>query len=110
MAPIDRPDLEGLDASPPVTERDIQIAELQSALTEEKDARREDRFIFIMVCIILLDAMLFTVMDNWIAPIVLVALEFVVLIPLARRLGVEEAVRILSRFLDRLAASAKNGE
>ncbi|UCA46161.1 hypothetical protein [Pseudochrobactrum sp. XF203] len=88
--------------------RDEQIAELQERLTAEKDARNEERFIFIAVTVILLNVVFFSVMPSFGGPIALLILELLVLIPLASRLGMEEVKQILSRALDRVASNAQD--
>lgn len=83
--------------------RDKQIEELQGQLEHERDARSEDRFFFICVCVILLDIVLFTTMPNFGGPLALLILQLIVLVPLARRMGMEEVATILGRVLDRMA-------
>ncbi|MDH4983954.1 hypothetical protein [Hyphomicrobium sp. D-2] len=89
--------------------RDEQIAELQERLTNERDARNEDRFIFIAIVVILFNVVFFSVMPTFGGPIALLVLELLVLIPLAKRMGMEEVVQILSRALDRVASNGKSG-
>lgn len=84
------------------TKQEELIEELQEELTAERDARREDRFVFICVGVLLLDVMVFSVMPNLGGPIAILVLELLILIPLARRLGMEESARLLSRVLDRV--------
>lgn len=88
---------------PAATKQDEQIAELQNQLTQERDARREDRFVFIVVGVLLLDVTFFTVMPNFGGPIALLILELLILIPLAHRMGMQEIAEILSRVLHRMA-------
>lgn len=91
-----------------VTHKDEQIEELQQALVEERDARREDRFFFIVVCVFLLNVVFFSVMDNLGGPIALLILELLVLFPLARRMGLEEAATMINRVLGRMASDLKD--
>lgn len=87
--------------------RDEQIDELQQRLTAERDARREDRFVFIVVTVILLDIVFFSVMPTFGGPIALLILQVLILVPLARRMGMEEVAQLLSRVLDRMADKSK---
>jgi hypothetical protein len=87
--------------------RDEQIDELQQQLTAEKDARREDRFVFIVVVVVLLDIVFFSVMPTFGGPIALLILQVLILVPLARRMGMEEVAQLLSRVLDRMADKSK---
>lgn len=92
------------------TKKDEQIDELQKDLAYERDARKEERFIFIVLFIIVFDIMLFTVMPTSGGPIAIVVLEILMLIPLAKRMGMEEVAKMLSRMLDRVAGKAASGD
>lgn len=85
------------------TKRDQQIAELQEALTNERDARREERFIFVILFILLFDVVFFTVMPSFGGPIAILVLQLLILIPLARRMGMEEIAQSVDRVLNRVA-------
>lgn len=86
--------------------KDVQIEELQAQLTQERDARREERFVFIFVCVLLLDVVFFTVMPTFGGPLALLVLELLILVPLAKRLGMEEIAQLLSRVLERVAGKS----
>ena len=92
------------------SKKDQQIQELQDELAEEKDARREERFVWIVVSVMLLDIAFFSVMPSFGGPIALLVLQLLVLIPLAKRLGMEEVAQILSRVLDRMAGKGSEAE
>lgn len=93
-----------------VSKRDQQISELQDKLTHEEDARKEERFVFIVTAVLLLDIVFFTVMPSFGGPLALLILELLILIPLAKRMGMEEIARILSRVLDRMANKSADSE
>lgn len=93
-----------------VTKKDQQIDELQEQLAYERDARKEDRFVFIVAVVLLLDVVFFTVMPSFGGPLALLILELLVLIPLAKQMGMEEIVQILSRVLHRMAGHGKADE
>ena len=97
-------------AREPSTLRDRQIEELQQSLTAERDARREDRFVFIVALVILFDVAFFAVMPSFGGPLALLILELLVLIPLARRMGMQEIATILDRVLGRIAGKAGDPE
>ena len=99
-----------LPENEPVSTYDEQIAQLERQLEHERDARREERFVFIVVCVVLLDVVFFSVMPSFGGPLALLVLQLLVLIPLARRMGMEEVARILSRVLDRVASKGEEGE
>lgn len=90
-------------ATSEVTKKDEQISELQEQLAFEKDARNEDRFAFIVAFVLLFDVVFFTTMPSFGGPLALLILELLVLIPLAKRMGMQEVAQILSRVLDRMA-------
>lgn len=85
------------------SKRERQLTLLQEQLTHEKDARREDRFMFIVVAVLLLDVTFFSVLPNFGGPLALFVLELLILIPLARRMGMEEIARICGQVIDRMA-------
>lgn len=92
------------------SKQEQQIQELQEALTSERDARREDRFVFIVVTVILLDVVFFTLMPTFGGPLALVVLQLLILIPLARRMGMEEIAKLLSNVITRMAGKTSEGE
>lgn len=89
-----------------VSKKDEQIAQLQNELSEVQDARREDQFVFIVVCVILLDIVFFTVMPTFGGPVALLLLQLLILIPLARRMGMDEVAAIINGVISRLAGKA----
>lgn len=90
------------------TLKDDQIERLQKKLDYERDARREERFIFIVVLVILLDVVFFSIMPSFGGPIALLILELLILIPLAKRMGMEEIAAILDRVLNNVAGNPKD--
>lgn len=76
---------------------------LQEQLTHEKDARQEERFLFIVISVMLLDVVFFAVMPTFSGPVALLLMQLLVLIPLARRMGLEEVAQLTSRILDHAA-------
>lgn len=92
------------------TPRDQQIQTLQEDLANERDARREERFIFIVILVLLLDIVFFSVMSSFGGPLALLILELLILIPLAKRMGMEEIAAIYSRVLDNVAAKPRGDD
>ena len=90
-----------------VTKQEKQISELQEQLERVRDSRREDLFVFIVLIVLLLDVVFFTVMPTFGGPLALLLLELLILIPLAKRMGMEEIAQILSRVLHRVADKAE---
>jgi len=89
-----------------VTKRDEQIEALEKKLERERDARREERFVFIVLVLLLLDVVFFSIMDTFGGPVSLVVLELLILIPLARRMGMQEIAGIINRVIDNVANGA----
>lgn len=96
--------------NPEPSTQDKQIEELQTQLTHERDGRREDRFVGLVCLVILLDVVFFSVLPTFGGPLALLVLELLVLIPLARRMGMEEIAQILNSVITRLAGKAHDGE
>lgn len=90
----------------PAVKWEKQVEELQEQLAKEKDARKEERFFGVLLLIILLDVVFFTVMPTFGGPIALLVLELLILFLLAKRMGMQEIVQILSRVLHRVADGA----
>jgi len=80
--------------------KDEQIASLEESLVKEKDARSEERFLFVLAIVILIDLMIFPSMQTWGAPVAILVLQVLLVVPLARRCGVEEAARLVDRLLE----------
>jgi hypothetical protein len=90
--------------------KDSQIEELQNRLASEKDARLEERFVWIILLCGLLDVVFFTIIPSWSGPLCLLLLELLVFIPLAKRMGVEEIAVILTNVMDGVAKRARDGK
>lgn len=88
------------------SKRDQLIEELQDQLEAERDGRNEDRFVCIVCLVMLLDVVFFTVMPTFGGPLALLVLELLILIPLAKRMGMQEISQILSSVLNRMAGKA----
>lgn len=97
--------MSGLAVAQP-TKQEQQIQELQEDLAAEKDARREDQFVFIMASVILFDIVFFTLMPTSAGPISIVVLQLLVLLPLARKMGMDEIATILNGVITRLAGKS----
>ena len=80
------------------------LASLQRQLVDLKDARKEERFYAILILIILLDVILFDTVEGTLVPIAILILELILLIPLAKRLGLEGVAEFLSSLVRRVTA------
>lgn len=70
-------------------------ANLADELQYEKEARREERFMFVLAIIIVVDAFIFMHMQTWSAPIVIGLVELIMLTVYARRSGINEVIQLL---------------
>lgn len=80
---------------------DQALAELQNEIQDLKNDRNEERFLLVLVIIVLLDAFIFTQMTNWAGAIIIGIIEVFGIAVLARRWSIEEVPQMLSKFLDR---------
>jgi len=78
---------------------DEQIQALTRKLENEIDRRKEDRFFFILVGMIIFDVIVFMDMPSTGGPISILVLELIALILLARHYGIEEVKQLLDRLL-----------
>lgn len=88
------------NSAPNVTEQSEQVsatatANLETELQYEKNARREERFIFVLVLIGIFDAYIFTHMQTWSGPIVIGLLELVLISVYARHCNIKEVTLLL---------------
>lgn len=76
--------------------------ELGEDVERAMDSRAEERFIWIVVCIVLFDCMIFMNMENWSGPLVIGIIELVLIIALAKKLRVDQIALLLTRFMHRV--------
>jgi hypothetical protein len=95
----------GADPSP----KDEALAALEKDLEGVKDARVEERFLWIIAMVILVDVIWFENSPNPAFPIVILVLELIALIILGRRMGVSEATRLLERILQGIGQRGQGG-
>lgn len=91
--------LTGEDDGAPDSKKDSALASLEERLQDEKDARMEERFIWIVVCVILIDVVWLRTSPNATFPIVILILELIALLVIARRMKVNDFVRLIDRIL-----------
>ncbi len=82
------------------------MASLEQQLQAAKDAHTEERFIWIVVCVILVDVIWFRSATNAVVPVVVLLLELVVLFILAKRMGIEEVRALFERIMHGLSRSS----
>jgi len=77
-----------------------EIESLSEKLSYEKDARLEERFLWILLVVILFDAHIFTQMESWGGSISITVLELFGLLGAARKCGVDYVEILLDRFVE----------
>ena len=82
---------------------DEQIQELTNLLSKETDQRKEERLIWILISVILLNVAFFTSMESFLGPLVIGLLQLIGLTVVATRLGLEESVQIINRMINFVA-------
>lgn len=86
---------------------DDALAALQNEIQDLKNDRNEERFLLVVIIIVLCDALIFAHMENWAGALVIGVIEIFAVAVLARRWRIEEIPQILSKFLDRTADKIK---
>ena len=81
--------------------KDDALAELEEKLQHARDSHREERFVWIVIVVILLDIVLMGNI-NGLLSIGLLIFEVPLLIVLARRNGVEEAAQLFDGVLEKI--------
>lgn len=98
-SPAKTPGFSDLKGDPAEAAIDEAKAALESELSDEKDARLEERFIWIVVTTILLDIIWFHDSTNAALAVVVMILELVALMVIARRMQVDDFVQLIGRVL-----------
>ncbi|WP_127144915.1 hypothetical protein [Pelagibacterium montanilacus] len=77
--------------------KDWALAQLERRTEGQSDKHLEERFIWILVCIVLFDAFVFSYIANWAGAIVIGIIQLFGIVVLAERCGVNSVVPILDR-------------
>ncbi len=90
--------LAGLGATAaPADPKDETIAYLQMKVQSVEDKALEERFIWLLVGVILFDCLVFSDMESWTGPLVIGILELIGLVVLADRCGVNSVMPLIDR-------------
>ncbi len=87
-----------------------QVEILLSSLEREKDNRKEERFLWILISVILLNITFFTAMESIVGPIVISLFQLIAFVILARKMGQDEIVQIIDRLVSSVAIAAKRAD
>ena len=97
------------DDSPQNLKLDAAKAELEEKIQEERDARNEERFVWVVVCVILVDVLWFRNASNAAIPVVVLILEILIFFVLARRLGIEKLERLFESLIHSFGRKGSGG-
>ena len=97
----EQPPKSGIDTllTAPTEPADDQVAALEQQIEDLKDKQSEERFVWILVTIILFDAVIFTNMQNWAGPIIIGVVELLVILVLAARCKVDVVAPLIDKVL-----------
>ncbi len=90
-----------LDNSTGPSKKDELIDALQTSLNEEKDARKEERFVWLVIVVLMFDAFTFPSMATWTGPIVIGLIQILLAIVLGRRWQMDEIWTITTKIVDK---------
>lgn len=97
-------DLKGDDDS----EKDEAFARLQEEVVRIKDARLEERFIWIVICTVLVDVLWFRSVSNPALPVVVMILQLIILMILAKRMQIEDVQTLMERIIYGMGSQGGN--
>ena len=89
--------------SEPPEKIEDQILELQERIQKEVDGRNEERLIWFLVVLILLDVYFFTSIGSFFGALVIGILQILLFILVARKLGMEQVVQLIDRMIATVA-------
>lgn len=85
---------------------DEAVNALSNELTAERTARREERFVWMVISVILIDVLWFHTSSNVSLPLIVAVLELLALVIVARRMQIVEVVELVNRLLEGLTPKA----
>nr|WP_289123497.1 hypothetical protein [uncultured Halomonas sp.] len=97
-------------ASAPENARSTAEVELEKKLAFERDARKEDRFVFMIILVVIFNAWGLQNASTWTLPLLIGVLQLFALVVLARRFGVQEIQYWLNQFLAHMGPGSAKAE
>lgn len=82
------------------------IESLENDLVAERESRREERFMWIVVLVVLANVIFLRDFNNWTGPIVIGVLQLIGLLVAARWFGVEEVQMFFDKVLQNIKPSS----
>ena len=98
-----------LDNSDGPSKKDELIDALQASLNEERDARKEERFVWLVIVVLMFDAFTFPSMATWTGPFVIGLIQILLAIVLGRRWQMDEIWTITTKIVDKLDGKIGKG-
>ena len=93
-----------------VDPRDDKIAALEASLGREENRHYEERFVWILVVIVLFDALIFRAIQNWAGAIVIGIIELIGIVILADRCKVDTVAPLIDRLTGFVNRAANRGQ
>ena len=87
--------------------KDEIIASLEKALENSQDQRGEERFLWILVTLILGDALIFIAIENWAAAIIIGILQLILVWIVADKCGVDSVAPLIDKLTGMFAKNGK---
>ncbi|MCF6322977.1 MAG: hypothetical protein L3J89_01415 [Gammaproteobacteria bacterium] len=89
------------------TVKDQQIEKLENELQREKEGRQEDRFVALLITVMIIDLAAFPSMESWGGPVSILIIQLFLLIVAANRMGVDVIVTWLDKILNAVSPDSK---
>ncbi len=83
------------------TRKDELIEALQSQLDDERDRRKDERCIWLVIVILMFDAFTFSSMQTWTGPIIIGLIQLIIVIVLGRRWQMDEIWTLTTKLIDK---------
>jgi hypothetical protein len=83
------------------SKKDELIESLQTALQHEIDARREERWIWLVAIIVVFNALVFAQMNTWTGPLMIGLIEIIALIAVGRRWQMDHIWTLTEKLVDK---------
>lgn len=90
---------------PSSDQKDDQVAQLQEQIQAVQEKAAEERFLWVLVIVVLIDLWLLGSMQNWSAPLVIGAIQLIGLVIWANRCGVNAVMPLIDRLTGAIGAA-----
>ncbi|MDQ2080234.1 hypothetical protein RA307_08580 [Xanthobacteraceae bacterium Astr-EGSB] len=97
-----------IDSAEEVDSKDSQIAILQQRVQDLENKGLEERFLWFVGLIVLFDALIFSNMENWSAPVVIGAFELIAVVIMADRCKVDTVAPLIDQLTGAFGRNRKD--